>query len=111
MVTVLVFLAVALMLIAVGQRQLSSMLRTERARTQVELRDQGAVPALAQALELLETGVPPTDPYVGETTVDTPLGARSYTVTFTSTGPDQWNVEAAPTTGLPPAPLPPTFAP
>jgi hypothetical protein len=111
MVTVLVFLAVALMLIAVSQRQLASMLRVERARTQVELCDQGPLLALAQALQLLETGLPPTDPYVGETTVDTPLGERSYTVTFTSAGPDQWNVDAVPTSGLPPAPLPPTFAP
>jgi hypothetical protein len=109
---VIVFLALMLALVAVCQRELATVLRLKRARALVEQRDQGAVHALARALQLLETGLPPGDPYVCATNLDTPIGTRSYTVTYTSAGTDQWHVEAAPTPDSEyPDPMPDTFAP
>jgi hypothetical protein len=112
MAAVIIFLALMLALVAICQRELATVLRIKRARAQVEQRDEGAVDALARALQLLETGLPPSDPYVCGTDEETPVGVQSYTVTFTSTGIDQWAVAAVPTPpDQSPAPMPDTFAP
>lgn len=112
MVTVMIFLAVSLVLVSISQRRLAAVLRVERARTHVELRDEGSVHALAQALELLETGPPPSDPYECATDIDTSLGTRSYKVTYNSDGTNQWTVLAAPTPdGQNPPSMPVTFVP
>jgi hypothetical protein len=97
MVTVLVFLAVTLTLVSISQRYVGTSVCVERASGQAELRDQGSLEALARALDLLETGLPPSHPYVCATTVETPLGSRSYTVTYTSASGDEWLIDVAPT--------------
>ncbi len=112
MPAVLIFLALTLALVGITQRELATVLRIKRAQTQVELRDEGSVHALAQALQLLETGLPPSDPYLCATDVETSLGTRSYRVTYTSLVADQWTVQAEPTPeDESPPPMPATFAP
>jgi hypothetical protein len=112
MVTVLIFLMLSLVLVSICQRRLAAVLRMERARMHVELRDEGSVHALARGLELLETGPPPADPYTCATHIETSQGTRSYTIVYASAGGNQWTVTAAPTPdGENPPPLPVTFAP
>ena len=112
MMLVLVFIVLFLSLLAVGYRQTATALRIESVRSQATQRDEGSIQALALALALLETGNPPSDPYVCGATIDTSTGAHSYTVTFTSEGTNNWSVNSAPT--LPsdnPQPMPSSFLP
>jgi hypothetical protein len=115
MVLVLVFLTLALCLYGVTQRQIAAMLRTETVRSLQRQRDEGCLQAAGRGLDLLETGFPPTDPYTCGVTVDTSLGSRSFTVTFTGEGMDaegkpKWSVRAAPTGPLEtPQAMPPRF--
>jgi len=117
MVLVLVFLALVLSLYSVSQRQIAAMLRMETVRTLQKERDEGCLQALGRGLDLLETGFPPTNPYVGGVTVDTSTGPRSFTVTWTEEGTDatgkpKWSVRAVPTGPLEtPQPAPPRFSP
>jgi hypothetical protein len=100
MLAVLVFLAVSLMFIAVGQRRISSQLRLERARIEVEDFNEGPVQAAAKALALLETGLPPANPYECGVTLSTSTGPRSYSVRFVQSVADQWSVQVAPVDSL-----------
>ena len=112
MVLVLVFIALLLSMIGVAFRHMAAATRIETARVYRRLRDEGTIHAAARGLALLETGLPPTDPYVCEVSIDTSTGPRSFTVTFTGQGANTWSVGAAETE--PPAtppPMPATFAP
>ena len=102
MVLVLVFLALVLALFSVSQRHIAAALRIETVRTLQKQRDEGSLQALAHGLALLETGSPPSDPYVCADTMNTSTGARTFTVTFAREGTDSqgrpaWSVRAAPT--------------
>ena len=113
MVLVLVFIALVLSLFGVSRRHIAAALRVEKGRTCQDDRDQGSLCALARALALLETGLPPSDPYVCAVTIQTPEGERSFTVRFTAESEEdgQWSVRAAPT--LPtetPVAMPESFA-
>ncbi len=108
MVMVLVFLALMLSIYGVAFRHVAAALRIEHARTLQRQRDEGSVEALAKGLALLETGLPPSDPYVCAATIDTSTGARSFTVTFVSEGASAWSVHAAPTQPLETPPAMPT---
>ena len=91
--------------------QMASALRIETARTLQTDRDTGSILAVARGLTLLETGLPPSDPYVCETTIGSPPDERWYTVTFQSDEPGVWSVHAAPTQWPDaPEPMPPSFA-
>lgn len=92
MASVMIFLGVMLAFIGISQRRISSALRLERARLQAEFRDESAMQALADGIRLLETGFPPTNPYVCRATVSTSRGPQSFDLTFTAIGPDQWTV-------------------
>ena len=110
LLTVSVFLVLMLATTSVVQRHLSSTLRIEQARVRTEQRDEALIHALAKAVELLETGTPPSDPYDCGTTIDTSQGLQSVTLTFASEAAEIWNVQAAPT--LPaemPSPMPVSF--
>ncbi len=111
LLTVSVFLVLMLATTGVVHRHLSSTLRIERARVRTEQRDEALIHALAKALELLETGTPPSDPYVCGTTINTSQGPESITVTFTSEIGAIWSVHARPTApDENPQPMPATFA-
>jgi hypothetical protein len=110
MMLVFVFLVLFLLFLGMAYAQLTSALRIETAHAQQVVRDQGAIPAVAQGLALLETGLPPSNPYVCATTITGSTGARSFTVTFTLEGGNNWSVRAAPTApNENPQPMPNTF--
>lgn len=114
MVLALVFIALMLSIYSVAYRDVAAALRMETARTLRRQRDEGSMVALARGLALLETGLPPADPYVCAVTIDTSTGSRSFTVTFASEGEtgDAWSVHAAPTDPLEsPEPMPVGFVP
>ena len=103
LLTVSVFLVLMLATTGAVHRHLSSTLRIEQARVRTEQRDEALIHAVARAVALLETGTPPSTPYVCGTTIDTSQGLESITVTFTSESAEIWSVHAAPT---PPAESP-----
>jgi hypothetical protein len=109
---VLVFVVLMLAMLGIAWRGVASALRLETVRkTQIE-RDEGSVHAVALAMRLLETGVPPSVPYMCGVTLNTSNGAKSYTVTFAGEGENLWSVHSAPTAaGETPTPMPDTFAP
>ena len=112
MMLVLVFIVLFLALSAIAYRRTGAALRIESARSLQIQRDEGSIHAVARAVALLETGLPPSDPYVCGVTIDTPTGPRSYTVTLTSEGGDNWSVHSAPTQPTEnPQPMPDSFAP
>jgi hypothetical protein len=106
MVLVMVFISLLLTVASVCFRDIASALRTEQAIQQLEWRDQGVLQAVAQATSLLESGVPPSSPFVGEIGIDTQAGIRNFTVTFTEVASGQWQIEAHPTL---PTESPPTM--
>ena len=112
MMLVLVFIVLFLALLGVAYRQTAAALRIESVRSLQIQRDEGSIHALARALALLETGNPPSDPYVCGVTITTSTGPHSFTVTFTSEGSNHWSVHSAPTPpNANPQPMPSSFLP
>lgn len=108
----MLFCLLFLSLLGVAWRGTASVLRGQSIREIQTRRDEGTIPALARAMKLLETGPPPSDPYVCGLTLDTSDGPRSFTVTFSGEGENRWAVHAAATaSGDNPTPMPDTFAP
>jgi hypothetical protein len=91
----MVFNVLMLGLLSLAYRQLGSTLRIESARKLQIQRDEGRLRAAARALALLETGTPPTDPYIRLVEVDTSQGPSSFLVTITSEGAGLYSVQAA----------------
>jgi hypothetical protein len=110
MLTVLIFMTLMLTF-GISQRYLGEAVRIEQARTRTRDRDEGAVHAMAAALDLLETGLPPIDPYTCATDINTSAGSRSFTVTFSSLSPSQWAIQVAPTLPADSPPLMPSTFP
>jgi len=109
MVVVLVFLALMLSMLAVSQRQLGSVLRMESSFVNADARG-NRKQAMGNALDILWTGAPPSDPYVCSTIVQTTLGPKSYTITYERQGGNHYQVRVEPTaTGDDPPPLPSSF--
>ena len=110
MLLVLVFIALSFSFFAIAHHQMDAALRLETVKVHQDSRDEGSVQAVARGLTLLETGLPPTNPYACSVTIGTPPNERQYTVTFSSTGGKIWSVDAAPTVwpDNPPA-MPPLF--
>ena len=52
--------------------------------------------AVARGVALLESGLPPTDPYVCLAEIVTTSGVRSFKVTFETAGAGNWSVNAVP---------------
>jgi hypothetical protein len=101
-----------LLLYSVAHRHTTAALRIETVRAQQQQRDEGTIHAIARGLALLETGIPPSSPYVCGVTINTSTGPSSFTVTFTSEGGDNWSVRSAPTLlGDNPEPMPAIFVP
>jgi hypothetical protein len=109
---VLIAIVALLLFYGVAYRHLACALRLESARVQQQQRDEGTIHALARALTLLETGLPPSQPYVCGVTVTTATGPRLFTVTLSHEGVENWSVHAAPALpGADPDPMPSSFAP
>lgn len=112
MMLVLVFIVLFLGLLGVALRQTAAALRIETVRTMQIQRDEGSLHALAKGLALLETGIPPTDPYVCGVDIATSSGLRSYTITFESEGGENWSVRStASDSGAMLQPMPASFIP
>jgi hypothetical protein len=107
---VLGFVILFTALLSIAYQQLQSAVLVETVNEQESLRDQGSVQAVAYGLELLETGTPPSDPYVCGVTIQTTMGPHSFVVTFASNGTSGWTVQAAPLQlGQSPDPMPSAF--
>ena len=97
MMLVLVFIVLFLGFLGVALRQTAAALRIESVRIMQIHRDEGSVHAVARGLALLETGLPPSDPYVCGVDISTSAGMRSFTLTFASEGEGQWSVKSVAT--------------
>jgi hypothetical protein len=114
MMLVLLFIALVLSFFSLSYRHLAAALRVETTRALIQERDEGSTYALAAGLALLETGLPPSNPYACDTTIETPTGLRGFTVTFTRQEGESeiWSVQARPTGPFEEHdPMPETFAP
>jgi hypothetical protein len=117
---VLITLMMLFLLWSYVARTTSSLLRIESNRVLQQTRDQGAMNALAQAIQLLEYSTPSDANDPGRTTftygitvqVPTPgtsggCTTSSFTVVYTARpdlGPQRWQVQVSP--GSSPTPLP-----
>lgn len=111
MVLVLLFLVLFQALLGVAYREMAAALRIVSVQAIQAQRDEGSVHALARAMALLETGLPPANPYVCGATIETSAGPRSFRVTFTLEAGTTWSVRSAPASpdeSL--LPMPGTFA-
>ncbi len=108
---VMIFVVLFLAVLGVAWRRMASALRIASVRTVQTQRDQGSTVAMALAMHLLETGVPPGSPYACGVTIPTSTGLRCYTVTFTAVGETGWTVDVEVTQpNVTPQPMPNTFA-
>lgn len=111
MVLVMVFIALLLTFYGVAYRHVAAAVRAETIRVGQRQRDQGCIHAVARGLTLLETGLPPSNPYVCGTTIGAPPDDCPFTVKFESEVEGVWSVRAYPTE-WPDAPqaMPSTFS-
>ena len=110
MMLVLMFIVLFLALLGVVYREVASALRIESLHSLQVRRDEGSVQAMARALALLDSGLPPANPYVCGVTIDTPGGPEALTVTFTTEDGVTWQVQSSPTAaGEAPPPMPGFF--
>lgn len=117
---VLIFLILLFALWSVVYRTVSSLLRVETNRVLQATRDQGAMNALAQAIQLLEYSTPsdPSNPgrtqftYGIQVTVPSTSGGcqtSDYTVVYSplpAQGPNRWQVQVSPGAFSVPLPQP-----
>ena len=109
---VLFFIVLFMSLLSVAWRRMASALRIASVHATQIHRDEGSINAMARAMRLLETGLPPSTPYVCSATITTSQGPRRYTVTFTLASDGTWSVHSTPTLASEnPLPMPDTFAP
>lgn len=94
MLMVMVVLIAMLGMAAVHQRRLSAALRIEEAVVAAEARHRGPLFALAQALEVAETGVPPSSPalYGLQFVAAGDTQPQDYSVRYTRAG-SEWTVD------------------
>ncbi len=111
MLTVLFFIALMMIMVALNQRRLSSILRVEEQRLASSDFHEGTGQATGMALDLLETGTPPSNPYVCSVDIETSSGTENFTVTFVSNAPNTWDVHVEPSSdSILPPPMPPFFS-
>ena len=107
----LLFVVLFTTMLGVAWRGMASAIRLQSVRTIQIQRDQGSIQALALAMHLLETGLPPSDPYACAAIVSTSDGLREYAVTFIGEGGPYWLVRSAPLQADESlSPMPDTFA-
>jgi hypothetical protein len=106
LVLVLLFVVLVLSLWGVAFRRTAALLRLDTVRVEKVVVDQPNVIALAQAVTLLETGTPETQPtwdsqhslYTCCAIVSTPSGPQSFLITYQKGGGGIWTVQAQPGT-------------
>src|SRR5882724_11418845 len=86
LVLVLVFMILLLSLSGLAFRHIGAAVRIESIRAAQDIRDEGSVKALALAMSLLGTGLPPSDPYECGVTIETAAGPRIFAITMLSEG-------------------------
>jgi hypothetical protein len=98
MMLVIILNLVLLTILGVAFRQMNSSVNIETTRLQQLQRDTGSVQALAVALSLLETGLPPAKSFTGGLTLPTASGPQTYVITFSLVGTTgtAYSVTAAP---------------
>ncbi len=108
---VLISLMMLFILWSYAARTTSSLLRIETNRVLQQTRDQGAMNALAQAIQLLEYSAPPSSKTYGVSiSVPNPSGGcttSSYTVVYTACpdrGASCWQVQVSPGSSITPLP-------
>ncbi|HZW30352.1 MAG TPA: hypothetical protein VFF52_06555 [Isosphaeraceae bacterium] len=115
---VLIFLILLCALWSTVYRTPASLLRIETNRVLQQTRDQGAMNALAQAIQLLQYSAPADSSNPGRTqftygvtvSVASPSGdctTENYTVTYTARpdlGPIRWQIQVAPGSSSPALP-------
>ena len=107
----LFFVLLCTAMLGVLFRFAAATIRIESQRAVQSRCDEGSIRVMARAMAILETGLPPQDPYVCAATIDTSGGPRCFTVTFTGEDGGTWLVRSEPTVGaLSPPPMPDTFA-
>jgi hypothetical protein len=92
---VLLFVVFAFGAWAVLFRSCGSVLRVEEARTLRDTRAVWSAPAMGDALRLLQTGDPPSDPYACKLTLTQDGQTKYYRLTYEKIGPVRWTVTAA----------------
>ena len=104
---VLIFVILLFALWSAVYRSTSSLLRIETNRVLQQSRDEGAMTALAQALQLLQYAKPQDSTNPSRTQFI--YGVNGYTVQFTAMplqGPNRWQVQVAPGSYVPALPKP-----
>jgi hypothetical protein len=117
LILVLALLMLLLASWSVSLRHTGTLLRLESTRANYTETTEPVVLALTEALQLLETGTPETQPtwsaqkltYSCTGTVDTSGGTQSFNVTFIKQPSGTWLVQAVPGTGS--TPMPDSFGP
>jgi Flp pilus assembly protein TadG len=109
----LIFLILLVALWGTVYRTTSSLLRIETSRVLQQARDQGAMNALAQAVQLLQYSRPSDPMNPGRTQftygVTGACASGDYTVTYTARpdlGPDRWQIQVTPGSSGVPLPAP-----
>jgi hypothetical protein len=93
----MVFLVLMMLLSIAAFEHLSGYLRVEKACQVRHDRATGQTRALAWGLALLETDVPPSNPYSCRVAPDSDP-TRVFVITFSSTAPLEYSVSARPAT-------------
>jgi hypothetical protein len=104
---VLVFMTTALALCALLRRDTGQAVRFAQVR---QVRSENAYwsgHALAYSLGLLETGTPPTDPFICKLPLTNGQEVRYFRLTFDELTANNWQVDVEPTTLLDTSPLAP----
>jgi hypothetical protein len=108
---VLVFLVLFLAILGVCYRHIAAMLRVESVNQTRTVYDEDCIAALARAMALLESGLPPSNPFVCGATQTTSIGTKTMKVAFSLQEDGLWQVRVSPAQSdekLPP--MPETFA-
>ena len=108
---VLLFLMISFGIWAVFFRSTASVVRIEQARVLRETRTVWDAPAVATGLRLLQTGLPPHDPYSCRVTLTNDSQTKYILLKFEKVAPVRWSITASPTTADDLSPdVPTTFA-
>jgi hypothetical protein len=108
MVLVVIVMTATMLVAAIHQRHLSSLLQLEKAAQEAARFQNGTIAAIAEGLDLLQTGLPPTDTYACGYTITSVSETRYFRLDYARTGTQTWTVtatEVSSLTGLPTAPL------
>jgi hypothetical protein len=93
----LLFVLVAFGAWAVLFRSCATVIRVEQARSLRDTRSVWTAPAMADALRLLQTGDPPSDPYACKLALTQNGEMRYFHLNFEKIGPVRWTVTATKT--------------